>query len=95
MSFLPRSPLPSDQAFEGAQERREKAIEQGAMLDQNDEGVSEDPRNSGIAGRLRSVLRRGRSSTRPPEAEVSDEDVWERERHHRREHEQDRLDGSG
>jgi len=43
MSYLPRSPLPSDQAVEGAQERREKAIERQAMLDQNDAGVSEVP----------------------------------------------------
>ena len=59
MSF-PRVPLPSDQAFKGAQKRREKAIEQRAMLDQDDEGVSEVPRKRGIADRLRRVLRLGR-----------------------------------
>ncbi len=83
MSYLPRSPLPSDQAFEGAQERRDKAIEQQAMLDQDDAGVSEVRRSRGRADRLRRVFRRGTSSVRPPEADVSDEEVWERERQSR------------
>jgi hypothetical protein len=88
MSF-PRVPLPSDQAFKGAQERREEAIEQRAMLDQNDAGVSEAPRNRGIADRLRRVLRRGRSPAPSSETGVSDGNVWEREREHRRASERD------
>jgi hypothetical protein len=83
MSF-PRVPLPSDQAFKGAQERREKAIEQRSMLDQNDDGVSEVARRRGIAVRLRRVLRRGRSPAPSSETGVSDGNVWEREREHRR-----------
>lgn len=81
--------MPSDQAFKGAQERREKAIEQRAMLDEDDEGVSEVPRSRGMADRLRRVLRRGRSPARSLETGVSDGNVWEREREHRRESERD------
>jgi len=92
MSF-PRGPLPSDQAFKGAQERREKAIEQRAMLDQDDAGVSDARRSRGIADRLRSVVRRGRSPARGSDTGVSDGNVWEREREHRRVSEQNRSDG--
>ena len=58
------------------------------MLDQDDEGVSEVARKRGIAERLRGVLQRRDASARPAEPEVSGEDVWERERQHRREHEE-------
>jgi hypothetical protein len=88
MSF-PRVPLPSDQAFKGAQERREQAIEQRAMLDQDDEGVSEVRPGRGIADRLRRVLGRGRSPARSSETGVLDGNVWEREREHRRVSERD------
>jgi hypothetical protein len=87
MSFLPRSPLPSDRSFEGAKERKQRAIDQQAMLNQNGEGVSEVPRRRGLADRVRSIL--GRDPSKPArEVELTEEQAWERERQHRLENEQ-------
>ena len=57
------------------------------MLTQDDEGVSEVPRERGIANRLRGIFARSFGRV------ASDEDVWERERRHRTEQEQ-RSDGA-
>jgi hypothetical protein len=95
----PPTPPPEDwrglaARAEARQSRHEKAIEQRAVMTQDDEGISEVPRKRGIANRLQSVFLRGQSTARPPDVEVPDGDVWERERQRRSEHEK-RLDSSG
>jgi hypothetical protein len=90
MSFLPpsRSPLPSDQALEGASSPGLDTIDQRAMLNQNDEGVSEVPRKRGLADRVRSIILRRDLSKPALEAGLAEQQAWERERQHRLENEQ-------
>jgi hypothetical protein len=71
----------------------EKLVEQKAMVNRDDEGVSEAPDRRGITERLRGIFQRRDASARPPERGVSGEDVWERERQHRREHEDQQSSG--
>jgi hypothetical protein len=71
----------------------EKVVEQKAMVNRDAEGVSEALGKRGIAERLRGVFQRREASARSPERDVSGEDVWERERKHRREHEDQQSSG--
>jgi hypothetical protein len=80
MSFLPPGQTPQEVRGLAArskdrENRLAKTIEQQAMLNQGDEGISETPRRRGAADRLRSVFRRGDSPARPPKDGVSDQDV--------------------
>jgi hypothetical protein len=94
VSFTPHQP-PGLQEARAEETRRdvEKLVVQKAMVDRDAEGVSEVPGKRGIAQRLRGVFGRRDASPPPPERDVSGEDVWERERQHRREHEADQSGG--
>ena len=89
MSFTPQPGPPGSARADDKRQNIEKVVEQKAMLDRDGEGVSEVPGKRGIAERLRSVFGRRDASARPSEPDVSGEDVWDRERQHRRDHEHD------
>jgi hypothetical protein len=73
--------------------RRENATDPRWMLDEDDQGVDGPRRRRGLMERLRVILGRGDSSVRRPKPDVSGEDMWEAERRHRRETEQDQAGG--
>ncbi len=95
MSPLTPGPGPEDWRIDRANEERadiEKAVEQRAIRDQA-KGVAYVSRKRRGADRVRRMLARGASPAASAEADVSDEQAWERERQRRNEYEQDRLDG--
>ena len=70
----------------------EKVAEQRDILSQAKQAdyVSHKPR---VSDRIRRLFSRGGAPPDSGEPELSQEQVWERERQRRREYEQDRLDG--
>ncbi len=76
----------------GRLNRAEQAREQEALLDRNDEGISQASRPPGIGDRLRSLFQR-RSQAGSAEPADSDSNPCAQERQHRRETETDRLGG--
>ena len=76
---------------EGEREDQEKVMEENARLSRASD-VPHVPLTRRIAASIRRAIG---ASPEPAEPEISDEEVWSRERERRQEYEQDRAQGEG
>jgi hypothetical protein len=93
MSYTP-GPFWRQQEGEAAekQESIDQARERRALLDRARADAPGSP-GRGVVDRVRRMFSRGGAPPGPGEADLSEEQVWERERERRREYDQDRLNG--